>query len=116
VDPVIEKSARFDNWTGTIGIPGLADSRWICRVLGDAVEGVRRFAQERNQDRKQRELIERSVREAFANVPEGIPLAEIPDTAVVKLSRLVAERFTNDLFQVDSDRDAPELLPKLQGK
>jgi hypothetical protein len=56
-------------------------------------------------------MVETSMQEAFANVPEGAP---IPHEALEKLSRLVAERFVDQRFRVESSRPAPDLLARLE--
>ena len=48
--------------------------------------------------------------EAFAGVPEGAP---IPEAALMKLSQLVAERYTAQLFRLEKTRPAPELKARL---
>ena len=110
VDPLSGTMRRFDDWAGAVGAPGEADHDALVKTLTNAVAATVTFAEHRNADRAQKELIETALHEAFVDVPEGAP---IPQEALEKLSRLVAERFVDRQFRIESSRPAPALLARL---
>lgn len=109
VDPWTGTSTRFDDWAGNIALPGSAAADALTDALRDALERTLAVAQRRNEQLSRGNLVEKAMHEA------GVRVGAMPDEeAIRQLSRLVAERFTAEMFRVETTRPDPGLLGRLQ--
>jgi hypothetical protein len=110
IDPLTRRHERFDHWTGAIEVPGAAPAANVEAAMKRAIFAAAQVGEERNNDRARRDLIERAVHEAFAEVPEG---AMVTEEAHRKFASHVAERVTRMMFRIDSVAPAPDLVEPL---
>ncbi len=111
VDPLTGTSRRLDDWSGAVGIPGVADRDEVLKAFAAATVASVLVAEERIADHSRHELISDAMTEA------GVPCrGPIPAAAWARLERILPDRVMEYILRLDSCRDAPELVAQLVAK